>query len=74
MKEGKLQCVDSVTNLTRTNAKRVKLFRDGRQESYIYEGDMNELLQALAGYNVEDILIEEPSLDEIFMHFYSEAE
>lgn len=74
MKEGKLQCVDSVANLTRTNAKRVKLFRDGRQESYIYEGDMNELLQTLAGYNVEDILIEEPSLDEIFMHFYSEAE
>ncbi len=74
MKEGKLQCVDSVANLTRTNAKRVKLFRDGRQESYIYEGDMNELLQTLAGYNVEDILIEEPSLDEIFMHFYSETE
>lgn len=74
MKEGKLQCVDSVANLTRTNAKRVKLFRDGRQESYIYEGDMNELLQTLAGYNVEDILIEEPSLDEIFMHFYSDAE
>ena len=74
MKEGKLQCVDSVANLTMTNAKRVKLFRDGRQESYIYEGDMNELLQTLAGYNVEDILIEEPSLDEIFMHFYSETE
>ncbi len=74
MKEGKLQCVDSVANLTRTNAKRVKLFRDGRQESYIYEGDVNELLQTLAGYNVEDILIEEPSLDEIFMHFYSDAE
>lgn len=71
MKEGKLQCVDSVANLTRTNAKRVKLLRDGRRESYIYEGDLNELLQKLARQDIEDILIEEPSLDEIFMHFYS---
>lgn len=70
MKEGKLQCVDSVANLTRTNAKRVKLLREGKWESYIYEGDINELLQKLAGYDVEDILIEEPSLDEIFMRFY----
>lgn len=71
MKEGKLQCVDSVANLTRTNAKRVKLLRDGRWESYIYEGDLNELLQTLGRQDIEDILIEEPSLDEIFMHFYS---
>ncbi len=71
MKEGKLQCVDSVANLTRTNAKRVKLLRDGRWESYIYEGDLIELLQKLARQDIEDILIEEPSLDEIFMHFYS---
>lgn len=70
MKEGKLQCVDSVANLTRTNAKRVKLLREGKRESYIYEGDINELLQNLAGYDIEDILIEEPSLDEIFMRFY----
>ena len=70
MKEGKLLCVDSVGNITRTNAKRVKLQREGRQESYLYKGDMNELVRDLAGYDIEDILIEEPALDEIFMHFY----
>lgn len=74
MKEGKLRCVDSVANITRTNAKRVKLLREGRQESYIFEGNLNELMQKLAGYDIQDILIEEPSLDEIFMHFYSEME
>lgn len=74
MKEGKLKCVDSVANITRTNAKRVKLLREGRQESYIFEGNLNELMQKLAGYDIQDILIEEPSLDEIFMHFYSETE
>lgn len=70
MKEGRLLCVDTVNNLTKTNAKRVRLLREGRQESYIYEGDLNDLMQTLAGYDVEDILIEEPSLDEIFWHFY----
>lgn len=70
MKEGKLLCVDSVGNITRTNAKRVKLQREGKQESYLYKGDMNELVRDLAGYDIEDILIEEPALDEIFMHFY----
>lgn len=70
MKEGRLLCVDSVANISRTNAKRVKLQREGRQESYIYKGDMNGLVRGLAGYDIQDILIEEPALDEIFMHFY----
>lgn len=71
MKEGILQCVDSVANITRTNAKKVRLLREGRQESYIFEGDLNELMQTLAGYDIQDILIEEPSLDEIFRHYYA---
>lgn len=71
MKEGKLQCMDTVENLTRTNAKRVKLLREGRQESFLFEGDLNELMQDLARHDIQDILIEEPALDEIFMHFYA---
>lgn len=71
MKEGKLQCMDTVENLTRTNTKRVKLLREGRQESFLFEGDLNELMQDLARHDIQDILIEEPSLDEIFMHFYA---
>lgn len=70
MKGGKLQCVDTVENLTRTNAKRVRLLREGRQESYIFEGDLNDLMRTLAEYDIQDILIEEPSLDEIFRNFY----
>lgn len=70
MKEGILQRVDSVANITRTNAKKVRLIREGRQESYIFEGDLNELMQTLSEYDIQDILIEEPSLDEIFKNFY----
>lgn len=72
MKEGRLLCVDSVANMTNTNAKRVKLLKGGRRESYIFEGNLNELMQELAGYDIQDILIEELSLDEVFMHFYSD--
>ena len=58
MKEGKLQCMDTVENLTRTNTKRVKLLREGRQESFLFEGDLNELMQDLARHDIQDILIE----------------
>lgn len=70
MKEGKIQCVDSVENLTKTNAKRIKAVKDGKYEDYIFEGDLNDLLKELVAHNITDILIEEPSLDEIFMGYY----
>lgn len=73
MKEGKLQCVDEVSNLTKTNAKRIQVTKNGKQESYIYKGNINELIGKLSGQEVEDLLIEEPSLDEIFMHFYTDS-
>lgn len=70
MKEGKLQCVDEVANITKTNAKRIQMTRDGKQENFIFEGNLNDLLRELAEHDITDILIEEPSLDEVFMHFY----
>lgn len=36
MKEGTLQCVDTVANLTKTNAKRVQMIRDGKHEDFIF--------------------------------------
>ena len=70
MKEGKLQCVDEVSKITKTNAKRIKMIRDGKSEDFLYKGNLSELYKELEGHNIEDILIEEPSLDEIFMHYY----
>ncbi|MBN1222160.1 MAG: ABC transporter ATP-binding protein, partial [Candidatus Aminicenantes bacterium] len=40
--------------------------------SFLFSGNMNDFLRALAGKAVKDIIIEEPSLEEIFMHYYSE--
>lgn len=70
MREGKLIKVDTVAEITKTNAKRIKMIRDGKQEDFLYQGDLNKIADELVGHNIEDILIEDPSLDEIFMHYY----
>lgn len=70
MKEGRLQFADAVAHIRKTNAKRIKMVRDGKQEEFIYEGSLNELCKELANHNITDILIEEPTLDEVFMDFY----
>lgn len=70
MKEGRLQCVDTVEKLTKTNAKRIRMIRDGIKEDFLYNGDLNKIADELVGHDITDILIEEPSLDEIFMQFY----
>lgn len=72
MKEGRIQCIDAVENITKTNAKKIYLLRDGRQENFIYDGNLNDFIRELSGQDITDIRIEEPSLDEIFMHFYKE--
>lgn len=72
MKEGKLLVTDTVEHMTKTSAKRIKMIRDGEHLDYIYKEDLNNLYKELEGHNIEDILIEEPSIEEIFMHYYSE--
>ncbi len=37
---------------------------------FLYKGDMNVLLQEITTYQVQDVTISEPSLEEIFLHYY----
>ena len=39
---------------------------------FMFSGQMNDLLRLMAGHDLVDVIIEEPSLEEIFMHYYSE--
>ncbi len=39
--------------------------------SFIYKGDCNLLLKEITKYNLKDIDISDPELEEIFMHYYS---
>ena len=88
IREGKLIACDSVEALSQTNAKRIHLqgdvsieglteVRDLRQtengKTFLYGGDMNQLLQVLAKQQVQDLSISEPDLEEIFMHYYADG-
>jgi len=43
----------------------------GRTVKFLFSGDINRLLATLSNRNVADLTIEEPSLEEIFMHYYN---
>ena len=70
MKEGNLIVTDTVDNLAKNSSKRIKMIRDGEKLDFLYKDDLNNLYKELEGHNIEDILIEEPSIEDIFMHYY----
>lgn len=70
MKEGRVLCTDTVENLTAGNAKRIKAVIDGEEKDYLYKGNLNELVNELGKHRVDDLLILEPSMEEIFMEYY----
>jgi ABC-2 type transport system ATP-binding protein len=37
---------------------------------FFFKGDINAVLQKISGIQVSDVIIEEPTLEEIFMHYY----
>ena len=85
IREGRIIACDSVEALSKTSAKRVRIegkadlsalsdIRDMQVSeegvSFLYGGDVNLLISALAGQKIEDISVSEPDLEEIFMHYY----
>ena len=72
IKEGKIIRVDSVENLSKSNLRRVRIWENGQEKAFSYTGEMKKLIGELEGRNIEDLLIEEPSLDELFMHYYEQ--
>lgn len=41
-----------------------------RYIEFLYKGKINDLIKILAEDEIENLLIEEPSLEEVFMHYY----
>jgi len=52
--------VDGVTKLAKT---------DGGL-SFFFKGDINSIMRLICEHEVNDVIIEEPTLEEIFMHYY----
>ena len=88
IRAGRIIACDSVEALARTNAKRVALHgsaelkgldgikdlrREGESLSFLYSGEMNQLLRRLAAGAVADLSITEPDLEEIFLHYYEKG-
>lgn len=85
IREGRIIACDSVDALSQTSTRRITVhgsvaldglegIRDRTDSedavSFLYSGDMNFLLQALAAGRVSDLSVSEPDLEEIFMHYY----
>lgn len=60
---------DQLLKLDQLHQLEVRTREIGRRE-YTYRGDMNKLLQELSLTHVSNLIIEDPSLEEIFMHYY----
>jgi ABC-2 type transport system ATP-binding protein len=52
--------IDGVTSLERTNG----------NVSFFYKGDINKITRLISSDEVCDLTIEDPTLEEIFMHYY----
>lgn len=88
IRDGQVIACDSVDALSQTSAKRVHIqgaidfsqlteVRDVKNTenhtSFLYGGDINELLHVLAKGDVKDLSVSEPDLEEIFLHYYQDG-
>lgn len=83
IKNGKLVKIESVENLIHNNFIVISIkgeienldfdniiVKDKNDIKFIYKGDVNELISNLSKVKLDSLIIEEPSLEDIFMHYY----
>lgn len=88
IKDGRLITVDSVENLSRTNAKRVtlhgvsqppegigaKAVQSGEDVvSFLYSGEIKPLISAINVLPISDMTVTDPDLEDVFMHYYEKG-
>ena len=88
IKQGRIVALDSVENLSKTSAKRVVLHgvntvpkevfaksveQSGDSVSFLYNGNIKDLLRVANNLPIYDMTITEPDLEEIFMHYYEKG-
>ena len=88
IREGRIIACDRVEKLTQASARRVNihgavqlegltgvrdLHADNQGTSFLYSGDINALIRALAGQQIRDLTLSEPDLEEIFLHYYEKG-
>ena len=88
IREGRLITSDKVENLSDTSARRVVLHGvnsvpklEGIRNtavleesvSFLYQGDIKELIKTVNGLPITDMTVTEPELEEIFLHYYEKG-
>lgn len=88
IREGNIVTVDSIEELSASKSKKVRLVGaneiiklDGmsaiaiseEEQSFLYNGEVERLMKELGKIHFEDITIEEPSLEEIFINYYEKG-
>lgn len=88
IRDGSIIACDSVSALSKTNAKRVNIrgsidlngldcVRDVKLSafgvSFLFGGEIGALLKRLSSSQLEDLTITEPDLEEIFLHYYEKG-
>lgn len=90
IKNGQLIKVEKIEDILKTRAKNIKIQSDNfalkedkdivnlkkvkNHYHFTYKGSMPKLLKSLATFDIQDISITEPSLEEIFMHYYTKED
>lgn len=87
VKDGKLIMVNSVSEMSKSNTKRILIqgidqlpalegvvnveqSKEGFQ--FLYQGNMPDLIETLQGLPIQNMNISDPTLEEIFLHFYQD--
>ena len=52
--------IDGINDFIKTN----------NQIAFMYKGNINEIIKIISQYEIIDLHVEEPTLEEIFMHYY----
>ena len=88
IREGSIIACGSVEELVKSSARRVVLRGPVRREqvpeardwseledtvSFLYSGDINQLIRTLAQTELQELTITEPDLEEIVLHFYGKG-
>jgi ABC-2 type transport system ATP-binding protein len=90
IKNGELIKVETIDDILKTRAKNIRIQSDNfdleengdivdlkkikNYYHFTYKGEISQLLDLLKKYHINDISITEPSLEEIFMHYYGKEE
>lgn len=74
LKNGEIVTVDAIHHLTHSMLRKVSVWKGGKLKTFNYSGSMKDLLKQLEEMNPDDLLIEEPLLESLFLHYYEEKD